>query len=131
MGVIEHVSIGVRDLQRSAAFYDAVLAPLGYGRVFAREGAVGYGARKPPAFWLIDVSGRETGLAVPGIGVHFGFSAPDRAAVDAFHAAAIASGGRDAGAPGPRPRYMMGFYGAFVLDPDGYKIEAVFRAEGD
>ena len=127
MGAIEHASIGVRDLERSAAFYDAVLAPLGYGRVLEREGAVGYGTGMPPAFWLIDVSRRERGVAAPGLGVHFAFAAADPAAVDAFHAVALSRGARDAGAPGPRPEYSCGFYGAFVLDPDGYKIEAVCR----
>jgi len=131
METLEHVSIGVRDLARSAAFYDAVLAPLGYGRVFTREGAVGYGSGKPPAFWLVDVSARARGVALPGTGVHFAFRARDRAAVRAFHEAALARGARDAGPPGPRPQYMMGFYGAFVLDPDGFKIEAVCREAED
>jgi predicted lactoylglutathione lyase len=128
--VLDHVSIPVRDLDRAAAFYDAVLAPLGLvrGKVVSR--AIGYGAPKQhaPGFWLL--VRREIGAAEPGLGLHISFSAPTRDAVDAFHAAAIKAGGKDAGAPGERPEYTQPFYGAFVFDLDGFKVEAVCREIG-
>ena len=124
-GFIDHVSFPVADLQRSARFYDAVLATLGLERRKERPGAVGYGCGVVPVFWLLQRA--EAGFATPGIGLHVSLRAADRAAVHAFHAAALAHGGTDAGSPGPRPHYTAGFYGAFAFDPDGYKIEAVVR----
>jgi catechol 2,3-dioxygenase-like lactoylglutathione lyase family enzyme len=126
--LIDHVSIPVADLSRAAAFYDAVLAPLGLYRRKERPGAVGYGRdnRAAPVFWILDRV-REGG-ALPGVGLHVSFEAPDRASVAAFHATALRHGGADAGAPGLRPQYTMPFYGAFVFDLDGFKIEAVCRA---
>lgn len=126
--MIDHVSIPVSDFARAAAFYDAVLATLGYRRMKERDGAIGYGAMPdghPPEFWILQRA--DSGAASAGIGLHISFRARDRAAVHAFHAAALARGGSDAGAPGPRPHYTAGFYGCFVLDPDGFKIEAVAR----
>jgi len=126
--LIDHISIPVADLSRAAAFYDAVLATLGLSRRKERPGAIGYGpeTRAAPVFWILDrVRG---GNANPGIGLHVSFEAPDRPSVAAFHAAALRHGGRDAGAPGLRPQYTMPFYGAFVFDLDGFKIEAVCRA---
>lgn len=125
--MIDHVSLPVADLERSAAFYDAVLATLALGRSRERPGAVGYGPadRAAPVFWLL--AARERGAAAPGFGLHLGFAAPDRDAVDAFHRTALRHGARDAGAPGERPEYTQPFYGAFVLDPDGFKVEAVCR----
>jgi catechol 2,3-dioxygenase-like lactoylglutathione lyase family enzyme len=126
--VLDHVSLPVADLGRAASFYDAVLATLGLVRRKERPGAIGYGppARAAPVFWIL---ARESAAsAVPGLGLHVSFQAPDRASVDAFHATALQSGGRDAGSPGVRPQYTMPFYGAFVLDLDGFKVEAVCRA---
>jgi len=125
---IDHVSVPVADLGRAAAFYDAVLATLGLSRRKERPGAIGYGpqSRPAPVFWILDRA-RE-GSAVPGAGLHLSFVAPDQASVDAFHATALRHGGKDAGTPGPRPQYTQPFYGAYVLDPDGFKIEAVCRA---
>lgn len=124
--MIDHVSIPVADFDRAAAFYDAVLATLGYRRTKQRDGAIGYGFidGHPPEFWILR---REAGAASAGIGLHVSFRAKDRAQVHAFHETALALGGRDAGAPGVRPHYTAGFYGGFVFDPDSFKIEAVAR----
>jgi catechol 2,3-dioxygenase-like lactoylglutathione lyase family enzyme len=126
--VIDHVSLPVAALDRAAAFYDAVLPTIGLGRRKERPGAIGYGPtdRAAPVFWLL--ARPDDGAAAPGIGLHVSFMAPDRASVDAFHAAALRAGGTDAGAPGVRPQYTRPFYGAFVLDLDGFKIEAVCRS---
>lgn len=125
--MLDHVSLPVADLRRSAAFYDAALAPLGLVRRKQIAHAVGYGAPSAhaPCFWIL---GRKDGSAAAGVGLHVSFQASDRAAVDAFHRAALAAGGTDAGAPGERPEYTQPFYGAFALDLDGFKIEAVCRA---
>ena len=127
--MLDHVSLPVADLARAAAFYDRVLATVGLSRRKERSGAIGYGPadRAAPVFWLL--ARRDAGAATPGIGLHVSFVAPDRASVDAFHAAALAAGGTDAGAPGPRPEYTQPFYGAFVIDPDGFKVEAVCRQD--
>ena len=116
--MIDHVKLHVADAERSKAFYTAALGPLGY-RVIMEPVAgvvVGMGTRFPD-FWLQ----RSDAPTV----AHVAFRADDRAAVDAFHAAALAAGGRDNGAPGLRPQYHPGYYGAFVLDPDGNNVEAV------
>ena len=125
--MLDHVSIPVADVARAAAFYDRVLAPLGVVRRKEAMGGVGFGPpdRAAPVFWLMP--GREDS-ATPGFGLHLSFEAKDRASVDAFHAAALAAGGRDAGAPGERPEYTQPFYGAFAFDLDGFKVEAVCRA---
>ncbi len=127
--MLDHVSIPVRDLERAAAFYDAVLAPLGLVRRKVVSRAIGYGAssQHAPGFWLL--VRREIGAAEPGMGLHVSFQAITREAVDAFHAAALKAGGKDAGAPGVRAEYTQPFYGAFALDVDGFKIEAVCRAQ--
>jgi catechol 2,3-dioxygenase-like lactoylglutathione lyase family enzyme len=119
--MIDHVSIGVRDLAASGRFYDAALAPLGYTCLARFDGTQGYG-REAPAFW---VSASDHPVpADPSSGLHLCFTAPTRAAVDAFHAAALAAAGRDNGAPGLRADYGPDYYAAFVIDPDGYRIEA-------
>ncbi len=124
--MIDHVSIGVRDLARARAFYDAALAPLGYRRMFDVEDASGYGRGEPHPlkeqalpFWI------ATNGEAPALNGHICFSAPYRGAVDAFHAAALAAGGRDNGRPGLRPEYHPNYYAAFIIDLDGYRIEAV------
>lgn len=119
--MLDHVSIGVRDLAAARRFYDAVFAPLGYRCLFAGEGYAGYGDTAPE-FWL-----NETASSVPAdaaSGLHFSFKAASRAAVDGFHAAGLAAGGADNGAPGPRPDYGAEYYAGFIVDLDGYRIEA-------
>jgi catechol 2,3-dioxygenase-like lactoylglutathione lyase family enzyme len=125
--MLDHVSIPVEDLERSAAFYDAVLATLRYERIKERAGRIGYGPpeRPAPVFWIIEIGEGER--ARPGPGLHISLMATDPAQVDRFHEIALAQGGQDAGPPGDRPQYTRPFYGAFVIDPDGYKIEAVCR----
>ncbi|HEY1707064.1 MAG TPA: VOC family protein [Rhizomicrobium sp.] len=126
--MLDHISLPVRDFERAAAFYDAVLATLGYRRMKERDGAIGYGglgAGHPPVFWILQRA--ESGAASSGVGLHVSFRAKDRAMVQAFHAAALTNGGKDAGQPGERPHYTAGFYGAFAFDPEGFKIEAVVR----
>jgi catechol 2,3-dioxygenase-like lactoylglutathione lyase family enzyme len=119
--MFDHVSIGVRDLKRARRFYDAVLAPLGYTCLSASETSLGYGARAV-ALWI-----GPTKRPVPAddaSNLHFCFAAPSRSGVDAFHAAALQNGGRDNGAPGVRADYAADYYAAFVVDPDGYRLEA-------
>lgn len=120
--MIDHVSVGVSDLARSAAFYEAVLAPLGYARLEARPAAVAFG-KKYSEFWI---NLREGMQPVPAnAGTHIALRARDAATVDAFHAAAIVHGGSSDGAPGLRPQHGEGYYAAFIRDPDGNRIEAV------
>jgi catechol 2,3-dioxygenase-like lactoylglutathione lyase family enzyme len=120
--MLDHVTIGVRDVEQSKRFYDRALAPLGIARLYA-EGArfAGYGVSPKAFFWI---GTRETIQT----GAHIAFVAHDRATVERFHEAAIAAGGRDNGPPGLRPHYHANYYGAFVLDPDGHNIEAVCHA---
>lgn len=124
--MIDHLSLCVSDLARSRAFYDAVLAPLGYRRMFDVEDASGYGRSDPHPlreqalpFWIAHSADG------PALNGHLCFSAPARTAVDAFHATALAAGGRDNGKPGLRPEYHAHYYAAFIIDLDGYRIEAV------
>lgn len=130
--MLHHLSFGVSDIERASAFYDAVLAPLGYVRVWSdlRPGesrqAVGYGA--PGGGDKLALKLQPDGQRPPGPGFHLAFAAPDRAAVDRFHAAALQHGGRDNGAPGLRAHYGPYYYAAFVVDPDGFNIEAVCNA---
>ena len=121
--MLGHISFGVSDLSRSRRFYDAAMQALGYACVFVSEQAVGYGAPGGvnDRLLLIQQPGPVT---PPGRGFHLAFVAPSREAVGRFHAAALASGGVDEGAPGLRPHYGPDYYAAFVLDPDGYKLEA-------
>jgi catechol 2,3-dioxygenase-like lactoylglutathione lyase family enzyme len=125
--VLDHITFGVADFKRTAAFYDQALAPLGITRlmgVTAEESGgaafAGYGDTRP-FFWIGDGEPSKGSL-------HVAFTAADRPTVDAFHAAALAAGGQDNGAPGLRPHYHPDYYGAFVLDPEGRNIEAVCRA---
>jgi len=119
--MFDHVSIGVADIPRSGKFYDAVLKPLDVTRLSDGESALGYG-EKNAGLWLLASKkpvkpDRESGL-------HFCFQAKSRAAVDAFHAAALKAGATDNGKPGVRADYSPKYYAAFVVDPDGYRIEA-------
>lgn len=119
--MINHVSIGVRDIARAKRFYDAALKPLGYTCLSEGEGSLGYG-RDQVAFWVSAVE--HPVPANEKSGLHFCFTAPTRNSVDAFHAAALAAGGRDNGKPGLRAEYDPNYYAAFAIDPDGYRVEA-------
>lgn len=122
--MIHHVSLGSSDLQRSTAFYDAALSALGYVRVWADDTAVGYGL--PGGGDKLAIKLQPHAVA-PGPGFHLAFAAPTRQAVAAFHAAALRHGGRDNGAHGLRPHYGSNYFAAFVIDPDGHRIEAVLN----
>ena len=128
--MFDHISLGTTDLERSLAFYQPVLATLGLEIAYRDKDAVGFslGGKDGhgPKFW-IDVPLNESHPATAGNGTHIAFAADSQAAVHAFHAAALAHGGTDNGPPGPRPDYGPDYYGAFVIDPDGHKIEAVCR----
>jgi catechol 2,3-dioxygenase-like lactoylglutathione lyase family enzyme len=124
---LDHLTLDVRDLAASRRFYAAALAPWA-AREEEVEGSRGTGIAFGPAGaedFIIQAAGRPT---TP---LHVAFLAPDRETVDAFHAAALAAGGTDNGAPGPRPQYHAGYYAAFVLDPDGHNVEAVFHGPRD
>ncbi|MBO9402167.1 VOC family protein [Shimia sp. R9_3] len=122
--MLDHITFGVTDFARSVAFYDRVFKPLGITRLFTvppehTDGirVTGYGDTRP-FFWIAEEDATRGKL-------HIALTAPDRACVDAFHAAALEAGGKDNGAPGLRPHYHPDYYAAFVLDPDGHNIEAV------
>lgn len=127
--MIDHIGVAVTDAQRSKAFYDAALAPIGISMIMevpanvTESGGVAYGFGKDgkPFFWFGD---NET----VGKGFHIAFAVEARELVDAFYEAAIAAGGQDNGAPGVRPHYHPNYYGAFVYDPDGHNIEVVCHA---
>lgn len=123
--MLGHLSFGVEDLERTTCFYDRALAPLGFVRLWTSERGIGYGPAGGGEKLTLFHRPREA--RAPGAGFHLAFDAPDRQAVDAFHAAAIEAGGMDAGAPGPRPHYGATYYAAFVVDPDGHKLEAVHQ----
>ena len=120
--MLDHLGIGVRDLAASRAFYEAALAPLGFGVVMEGGDRVAFGPTARPIFWLVD---RE-----PTSAAHIAFQASGRERVDAFHAAALAAGGHDNGHPGLRPEYHPHYYGAFILDLDGNNAEAVCHTPG-
>ena len=119
--MFDHVSIGVADVARSKKFYDAALKPLGFTLLSDGETSLGYG-EKAVQLWL----GATSKPVKPDVesGLHFCFAAKDRAAVDAFHAAALKAGGKDNGKPGVRADYGPKYYAAFAIDPDGYRVEA-------
>jgi catechol 2,3-dioxygenase-like lactoylglutathione lyase family enzyme len=122
--VIDHLTIGVSDLEASRRFYSQALAPLGFedrGPWSDAHREISFGTEGASDFAIsqeYEVGGQ----------VHIAFAADTREQVDAFHAAALAAGGEDNGGPGPRPEYSEGYYGAFVLDPDGHNVEAVLHA---
>jgi catechol 2,3-dioxygenase-like lactoylglutathione lyase family enzyme len=119
--MIDHVSIGVRNVAAAKRFYDAALKPLGYSCLSEGADSLGYG-RDGVAFW-INAAERPV-PADERSGLHFCFAAPTRKSVDAFHAAALRAGGHDNGPPGPRSDYGPDYYAAFIVDPEGYRIEA-------
>lgn len=124
--MLDHVSITVSDLARAARFYDAVMAALRVPCVNRSDAAIGYGIRNRPhddSHSYLSI--RASAGPIHADRRHWCFRAPDRAAVDAFHAAGLAHGGADDGAPGLRPHYHEHYYAAFLLDPDGNRIEAV------
>jgi catechol 2,3-dioxygenase-like lactoylglutathione lyase family enzyme len=124
--VIDHLTIGVIDLDRSRRFYAIALEPLGFTELGPWSDAqreIAFGVEGADDFAI-------SAEYVAGGQIHVAFSADSREAVDAFHAAALAAGATDNGAPGERPEYSPGYYGAFVLDPDGHNIEAVFHGGG-
>jgi catechol 2,3-dioxygenase-like lactoylglutathione lyase family enzyme len=128
--MLHHISFAVADLKRSATFYDAALAPLGYVRVFTqesgagrKESAVGYG--RPGAEDEFAIRARQEGVVPPGDGFHVAFRSPSQEAATSFYQAALAQGGRDNGGVGFHPEHGANYFAAFVFDPDGYRIEAV------
>jgi catechol 2,3-dioxygenase-like lactoylglutathione lyase family enzyme len=125
--MIDHISVGVADLERSARFYEAVLSALGLARLVTRPATIGFG-KSYPEFWI----NLRAGMAqvAPESGAHVCLRAKSTGEVDAFHAAALQAGGTSDGAPGLRPHERVSYYAAFVRDPDGNRVEAVtFPAE--
>jgi catechol 2,3-dioxygenase-like lactoylglutathione lyase family enzyme len=120
--MIDHISVGVSDLDRSACFYEATLGPLGLSRLVTRPATIGFG-KTYPEFWINLRAGMAPVEA--GSGSHICLRTKSSDAVDAFHAAALNAGGRSDGAPGLRPHDRVRYYAAFVIDPDGNRIEAV------
>lgn len=121
--LISHISFGTNDFDRALLFYDKALAPLGCRRIMEHPGAVAYG-KVYPEFWVqTPIDGYPASV---GNGTHVGFVAATTEAVQAFYEAALAAGGTDNGPPGKRPHYGESYYGCFVRDPDGHKIEATF-----
>ncbi len=118
MGIIDHIGVAIKDYDRSKAFYEKVLAPLGISLVMEWSGWAGFGKDQKPEFWM----GPAKVVQSP---MHFSFLAEDRKQVDAFYQAALKAGAKDNGAPGIREVYHPNYYGAFVIDPDGHNIEAV------
>jgi len=123
--MLSHMSFGVEQLERAVRFYDKVLEPLGYTRVWSNPHGAGFGDEDGPDRLALFAQPNE--VVAPGPGFHLALQAPSRSAVDAFYDAAMNAGGRSAGPPGPRPNYGATYYAAFVLDPDGYKLEAVHQ----
>lgn len=119
--MLDHISIGVRDIKRARRFYDAALKPLGYSCLSEGDTSLGYGG-ETAAFWILAVPKPVPADAESGL--HVCLSAPSRQSVDAFHAAALKAGGSDNGKPGLRADYGPNYYAAFVVDPDGYRLEA-------
>jgi catechol 2,3-dioxygenase-like lactoylglutathione lyase family enzyme len=125
--MINHVSLGVRDLAKTRRFYDAALKPLGYTCLSDDPGALGYG-KDAIQLWITKAEHPVPADAKSGL--HFCFDAPTRKSVDAFHAAAVTTGGKDNGKPGVRESYGPTYYAAFAVDPDGYRLEAYCGKKG-
>ncbi len=126
--MIDHVSVGVSDLERAARFYELALAPLGLARLVTRLATVGFG-KNYPEFWINFRAGMVR--VQPDSGTHICLRAKTADDVDAFHTAAVNAGGRSDGAPGLRPHDRVRYYAAFVIDPDGNRIEAVTFPKDD
>jgi catechol 2,3-dioxygenase-like lactoylglutathione lyase family enzyme len=126
--MLDHVSVGVRDLDRAAGFYESTLAPLGLSRLVTRPATIGFG-KNYPEFW-INLRADMTPVE-PGSGVHICLRAKSADEVDAFHGAALKAGGSSDGEPGLRPHDRVRYYAAFVRDPDGNRIEAVTFSKDD
>lgn len=122
--MFHHLSLGVSDLARAGCFYDAALGALGYRRVFDGDESIGYGLVDDQDLLLLNLT---DDAAVPRDGFHIAFAATSQEAVDAFHRDGVSAGGRDKGAPGPRPDYGPHYYAAFLIDPDGHHVEAVIN----
>lgn len=120
--MIDHISIAVSDLTRSGAFYDSVLDAIGFKRIADREATIGYG-KNYPEFWLN--SRPDMKPVEDGTGNHICLRARSKEAVELFYNRALENGGRDDGPPGDRKAELTTYYGAFILDPDGHKIEVV------
>ncbi|HYU14984.1 MAG TPA: VOC family protein [Candidatus Acidoferrum sp.] len=117
----DHIGLKVKDVDRSVRFYQAALAPLGHVLCSRDDAGAGLGPKGEPALWLY-----LAGKGATGAGAHVAFRARDRASVDAFHRAGLEAGGRDNGPPGLRTDYSPTYYAAFLIDPDGNNVEAVF-----
>ena len=131
--MLDHVSIAVSDLDRAERFYDAVMAALGVAKVGRDQAWIGYGLRARPADadrTYLSIRRRDEPITA-STGRHWAFKAPSRSAVDEFWRAGLAAGGRDDGAPGLRPHYHADYYAAFLVDPDGNRIEAVCHHRAD
>ncbi len=127
--MFSHVTLGTNDFHKAEPFYDAVMAALGHPILFRGKGVLAYGT--PTGEKLFVVTPFDRKAAAPGNGVHAAFKVGDRATVDAFYETALANGGTDEGPPGLRPHYHPNYYGAYVRDPDGNKLQAVcHRADG-
>ncbi len=123
--MLHHLSLAVVNLERSSTFYDTALSSLGYVRVWTTHNAIGYGLPGEDDKFAIKLKPKE--IAVPGDGFHVAFSAPSREAVAEFYKQAISHGGVDNGGVGIHPEYGDNYYAAFVIDPDGYRMEAVIN----
>ncbi len=125
--MLDHVSLGISDLARARAFYEPVLAAIGMKQTLSHEGALAFGADYPAEFWIqAPIDGAP---ATCGNGTHICFRIDSKDAVDAFHKTGLNNGGTCAGKPGMRPHYHPNYYAAFLLDPDGHKIEALHYME--
>lgn len=125
MNMLHHLSFAVTDLDRAATFYDAVLATIGFRRVWEDHSFIGYGVNQGEDIFALKL--RPANPNVPGDGFHVAFAAPSRESVLRFHEAALAHGGTDNGGAGLHPEYGSGYFACFAIDPDGYRIEAVIR----
>lgn len=121
--MFSHTTVGTNDFARSLKFYDAIMATLDHKQLLCVDGAVAYGELGGPKTFVMFPF--DEAKAVPGNGVHIAYAAKNRASVDAFFKAALENGGTSEGEPGPRPHYHPNYYGAYVRDPDGNKLQAV------